>query len=273
MERRELEALSTSQLQRLISDAVDVLAGRAGKTCSTETTFQPPARSPASSGSIFQFGVDSSSSSTGGSLFGTGGSLFHYNAMSSSLFASTNTIGAIPSASTVQTGTEASRNEQEAEEQEPDAEEEVTVVPGWTPSITLEVKDSFETGEEEEEEVYSQRSKLYRWRDEWKERGVGEAKLLRDRKGRVRFLMRQEKTGKVVANHLLTTHHPYCNLEPNAGNEKIWVWMAQDYSEEEMQEEKIALKFGSVELATAFKVAFDRERDKLHSKDNEEKKT
>ena len=48
------------------------------------------------------------------------------------------------------------------------------------------------------------RIKLYRFRDDqWKERGVGNAKLMRDRKQqRIRMLMRQEKTLKPVANFI-----------------------------------------------------------------------
>lgn len=42
-------------------------------------------------------------------------------------------------------------------------EEEVTVVEGWAPSVTLEVKEHVTTGEEEEETLYSQRSKLLRY--------------------------------------------------------------------------------------------------------------
>ena len=51
-----------------------------------------------------------------------------------------------------------------------------------------------ESGQENEEELYCQRSKLLRFVDgEWKERGLGEAKLLKHREsGRVRFLLRQE---------------------------------------------------------------------------------
>ena len=60
------------------------------------------------------------------------------------------------------------------------------------------------TGEEGLECILKLRVKLYRFRDEqWKERGVGNAKLLRDRKNkRIRFLMRQEKTKKPVANFM-----------------------------------------------------------------------
>jgi len=49
---------------------------------------------------------------------------------------------------------------------------------------------------------------LYRWRDEqWKERGVGNCKLMRDRANRkIRFLMRQEKTLKPVGNFIGKSH-------------------------------------------------------------------
>jgi Ran-binding protein 1 len=49
------------------------------------------------------------------------------------------------------------------------------------------------------------RSKLMRFAPdikEWKERGIGEAKLLKNRStGKVRVLLRQEKTNKLVMNH------------------------------------------------------------------------
>ena len=61
------------------------------------------------------------------------------------------------------------------------------------------------------------RAKLFRWRDEqWKERGIGNAKLMRDREEkRIRFVMRQEKTLKPVANHLgkFKDLSPYCPLK------------------------------------------------------------
>lgn len=61
-----------------------------------------------------------------------------------------------------------------------------------------------ETGEESEDTFWKCRSKLYRWAagGEWKERGLGEAKLLQHRETKkIRFLLRQEKTLKIVANH------------------------------------------------------------------------
>jgi hypothetical protein len=49
------------------------------------------------------------------------------------------------------------------------------------------------------------RAKLYRFEkngNEWRERGMGEAKLLKHKQtGKVRLLMRREKTYKICANH------------------------------------------------------------------------
>ena len=44
-------------------------------------------------------------------------------------------------------------------------EHEVVEIDGWKAEITLDVKEKVDTGEEEEEELYAQRSKLFRMRD------------------------------------------------------------------------------------------------------------
>ena len=50
------------------------------------------------------------------------------------------------------------------------------------------------------------KAKLYRFEQEnnqWKERGIGQAKFLQNKENKmIRFLMRQEKTLKIRANHL-----------------------------------------------------------------------
>ena len=52
------------------------------------------------------------------------------------------------------------------------------------------------------------RAKLYRFRDDqWKERGTGNAKLMRHKESKkIRFIMRQEKTLKPVANFISKIH-------------------------------------------------------------------
>ncbi len=70
-----------------------------------------------------------------------------------------------------------------------------------TPVLTLPIV-PIVTGEENYDCIFKMRAKLYRFRDdEWKERGTGQFKLLRHKTNhRIRAVMRQEKTLKVVAN-------------------------------------------------------------------------
>eukprot|EP00826_Nyctotherus_ovalis_P029642 TRINITY_DN2349_c0_g1_i13.p2 TRINITY_DN2349_c0_g1~~TRINITY_DN2349_c0_g1_i13.p2 ORF type:complete len:169 (-),score=61.26 TRINITY_DN2349_c0_g1_i13:53-559(-) len=118
------------------------------------------------------------------------------------------------------------------------------------------------TGEEEEDLIFKMKTRMYRFRDgQWKERGVGSLKLLRDKKSRqIRLLMRQDKTLKVIANHYLSDK-PYCELLPMAGSDKAVMWIANDYSEEQGTNEKLAVKFTTAELANEFKGAFNSARD------------
>lgn len=51
---------------------------------------------------------------------------------------------------------------------------------------------------------------------------------------RIRVLMRQEKTMKVIANHFLD---PRITLSPNVGTDKSWVWGAFDFSDNELVEQ------------------------------------
>jgi len=58
------------------------------------------------------------------------------------------------------------------------------------------------TGEEDDEEVKKYRCKLYRWaKTEWKERGTGDLRFLKNKSNnKIRIVLRQDKTHKVVAN-------------------------------------------------------------------------
>lgn len=77
--------------------------------------------------------------------------------------------------------------------------------------------------------------------------------------------MRQEKTMKIVANHYVVADaEPYYELKPNAGSDKIWVWMAQDFAEGELAVEQFALKFGTPEKALGFKDAFEDAKVRNH---------
>eukprot|EP00806_Schmidingerella_arcuata_P003789 Macronucleus_4436.p1 GENE.Macronucleus_4436~~Macronucleus_4436.p1 ORF type:complete len:193 (+),score=85.84 Macronucleus_4436:1-579(+) len=110
------------------------------------------------------------------------------------------------------------------------------------------------SGEENLECLMKIRAKLFRWRDEqWKERGIGNAKLMRDRaEKKIRFIMRQEKTLKPVANFIVS-EAPQCVLKPMPNAEKAYVWFVQDFSEGEAQVEKFAIRLRTLEDAEQFK--------------------
>lgn len=91
----------------------------------------------------------------------------------------------------------------------------------------MEVK----SGEEDEEILFKQRAKLYRFdRDlsQWKERGVGDLKILfHPVKKCYRVLMRREQVLKVCANHTITAD---IELKPMNTSGNSMVWMANDYA-------------------------------------------
>ncbi|KAF7458905.1 putative ran binding family protein 1 [Cryptosporidium felis] len=144
-------------------------------------------------------------------------------------------------------------------------EEELTEGNWNTPQVELKQVEVM-TGEEDEEEFWKHRAKLYRFANgEWKERGVGNAKLLQHKESKkIRFLLRQEKTLKIVANHYVIQKDSFCKLTPNTGSNKIWVWTVQDFSEEQKLEQ-FALKFGQSEQADIFKQKFE-EATEINSK-------
>lgn len=163
--------------------------------------------------------------------------------------------------------------EGEDDDDGPAPEEESTAV--FTPVVQLETVE-VKTHEEDEEVLYKQRAKLFIYGETmldkgtgnktWRERGVGDMRFLKHKEsGRIRCLMRQEKTLKIIVNHFLD---PRIVLTPNVGNDKSWVWVAFDFAEEELIETTFAIRFGSAEIAQAYKAEFtkyQKEMDALMS--------
>jgi Ran-binding protein 1 len=119
--------------------------------------------------------------------------------------------------------------------------------------------------------LYGKRAKLFIFgetlldkgtgKNTWRERGIGEIRLLRHKEhGRLRVLMRQEKTMKVIANHALD---PRIVLTPNSGNDRSWVWSAFDFSEGELVETIFAIRFSDAEIAQEFKKAFEAGQEEM----------
>ncbi|KAF8393590.1 hypothetical protein HHK36_021834 [Tetracentron sinense] len=130
------------------------------------------------------------------------------------------------------------------------------------------------TGEEEEDVLLDLKAKLYRFDKEgnqWKERGVGTVKLLKHKEtGKVRLVMRQSKTLKICANHLVL---PSISIQEHAGNDKSCVWHATDFSDgEELKEELFCIRFASIENCRTFKDLIEEVADSQANKvgDSEE---
>lgn len=124
------------------------------------------------------------------------------------------------------------------------------------------------TGEDEEEpmkigDATKLRAKLFRWESDtwekekkmWKERGTGDVKFLKHKTtGKVRLLMRREKTMKICANFYTEAA---IELKENAGSDRSWVWQCMDFSEEKEDISVLAIRFANSDNAQAFKATFD----------------
>ncbi|XP_029792911.1 E3 SUMO-protein ligase RanBP2-like isoform X2 [Suricata suricatta] len=114
------------------------------------------------------------------------------------------------------------------------------------------------SGEEDEEILFKERAKLYRWdRDvsQWKERGVGDLKILwHTMKNYYRILMRRDQVFKVCANHVITKT---MELKPLNVSNNALVWTASDYADGEAKVEQLAVRFKTKEMAESFKKKFE----------------
>merc|ERR1711998_520143 len=125
------------------------------------------------------------------------------------------------------------------------------------------------TGEEDEEILYSTRAKLYRWGEDvkgekmWKDRGTGELKLLRHHDtGKIRVLLRVDKTKKIRLNHYLGAD---LELKVNPTSDRAWTYIATDYSDETSEVSSLCIKFKDPETANAFKAKWDEVRTQVGS--------
>ncbi|KAI3625431.1 hypothetical protein CBS9595_000792 [Malassezia furfur] len=128
--------------------------------------------------------------------------------------------------------------------------------PQFEPVIKLEQQVEVKTNEEDED---VHRAKLFRFdkeSKEWKERGTGDVRLLKHKQtGKVRLVMRRDKTLKVCANHFVA---PDIKLQPNVGSDRSWVYnVTADVSDGEPAAETLAIRFANSENADLFKKEFE----------------
>ncbi|CAN4128339.1 unnamed protein product [Withania somnifera] len=160
------------------------------------------------------------------------------------------------------------KEEEEEVEENPNGEDEDTGAQ-VAPIVRLQ-EVAVSTGEENEDVLLDLKSKLYRFDKEgnqWKERGVGTVKLLKHKEtGKVRLVMRQSKTLKICANHLVL---PTMLIQEHAGNEKSCVWHAADFADGELKEETFCIRFASIESCKTFKEKLEEIAESQQTKSGE----
>ncbi|XP_072936249.1 E3 SUMO-protein ligase RanBP2 [Epargyreus clarus] len=131
--------------------------------------------------------------------------------------------------------------------------------PDFKPIIPLPAEVKITTGEEDETIIFSSRAKLFRFSDkQWKERGLGEMKLLKHKiTGKVRVLMRREQIHKICANHIISAE---MEISPMKNETKAYFWVANDFAEETVILEKFCIRFKTADIAKQFYDVFENAR-------------
>ena len=119
------------------------------------------------------------------------------------------------------------------------------------PEITIESKEA------DEEVVFCAKSKLYRWTDDqWKERGVGELKIIKNKHSLIyRCFLRQEQTMKLRCMFDILGQKSWLP-EKLMTSEKSWFWSCIDHSDPKSKLEKFCARFKTVEEYEKFQKEF-----------------
>uniref|UniRef100_A0A1J3DRZ2 Ran-binding protein 1-like protein b n=1 Tax=Noccaea caerulescens TaxID=107243 RepID=A0A1J3DRZ2_NOCCA len=153
------------------------------------------------------------------------------------------------------------------DEEESGANEDEDTGAQVAPIVRLE-EVAVTTGEEDEDTILDLKSKLYRFDKDggqWKERGAGTVKFLKRKdSGKIRLVMRQSKTLKICANHLVISG---MSVQEHAGNDKSCVWHARDFSDGELKDELFCIRFASVENCKAFMQKFKEVAESVEEKE------
>lgn len=141
-------------------------------------------------------------------------------------------------------------------------------LPDYQPMVPLPDEIVPTTGEEEEDVIFDSRAKLFRFiSGEWKERGLGQLKLLKDQStGKIRLLMRRDIVHTVCANHIIS---PEIELSPMKGSDKAYFWVANDFADETVKLEKFSVRFKTVEIGKKFFETFNNSKNQAITVSNE----
>ena len=228
--------------------AFGAFTGFGGGAAAATTTAKPPPAAPASTGGFsFNLGGDkitpaaTAAPASSGFAFNLGQKAPQTGGFS---FKPTEPAKAATTAIT----------ESKKESDEPEQNENE---PYFEPIVKLDEVE-VKTGEEDDEVLFVSRAKLYRFvGDEWKERGLGDMKLLRNgATGRARVLMRRENIHKLCANHFILG---WMSMSKMAGKENTRIWVAFDDTmddDTEPTKQQFCVRFKEADTAAEFEKVF-----------------
>ncbi|KAM8703533.1 hypothetical protein ACLKA7_008195 [Drosophila subpalustris] len=156
---------------------------------------------------------------------------------------------------------------------EADAEEEFEPTAQFQPVIPLPELVDVVTGEENEIVLFEHRAKLSRYdkaANEWKQRGLGNIKLLQQKSDptQVRLLMRREQIFKLCCNQRLRADTKF--IYPKNSDNSL-SWAGYDYSEEELKFEMLCVRFKTAETCKEFHDAVLKAQSNMAQEKPEEK--
>jgi len=125
----------------------------------------------------------------------------------------------------------------------------------FSPLVTLSQLNHTSTGEENEVCLFVNRCKMFRYdATQWKERGLGELKILSNTlTGHRRLVMRRDQIHKLCANHAIV---PGMEIKAMKGSTKAFVWQAYgDISDELSKDMMLAARFKDETIANEFVAA------------------
>ncbi len=131
----------------------------------------------------------------------------------------------------------------------------------FTPIVKLSAVE-VKTGEEDENVLFCERAKLYRFdpaTNQMKERGIGDMKILQHKTTNIcRIVMRREQVLKLCANHQITSQ---MELKPHTGSPNAYIWLAMDFADGEAKHETLCVRFKTDEQAKKFAKVFNEAKE------------